>query len=335
VPLAAIYLVWLVAIGHQGGVIQSVTASEVVSFIATGIRAGFRQVGPSYWFGAPLIAAVLIAGFVLAFRQRSRSDLARLAGPFALLCGAVLVLGAAALQGRTVTGSAYARQSRYLSLVVAMSLPALAVATDAFTRSWRWLLPFAMALFLLAIPHNIREGRQSENLAPLYAATKRLVEVVPRTPKARRTPPQLQPDLYTAPNLTVGWLLSALDRHDLPAAGTIKPEELAAANFRLSFSQQVSRLPKTGCRLPLKPIVARFRRGDVMYVGRGPLAVIPASSLRVYPGLVFGLYQKTKLDTTNGNAIHILNPLGPVRLGPFDRSHRPYICLPERLWQGY
>ena len=45
-PLAAIYLVWLVAIGHQGGVVQSVTASEVVNFVATGLRAGFRQIGP-------------------------------------------------------------------------------------------------------------------------------------------------------------------------------------------------------------------------------------------------------------------------------------------------
>ena len=161
-PLAAIYLLWLVAIGHQGGVVQSVTASEVVNFVATGLRAGFRQMGASYWFGAPLLAVILIGGFVLATRQRPRADLAQLAGPFALLCGAVLLLGAAALQGRTVTGSSYARQSRYLSLVVAMSLPALAVATDAFTRIWRWLLPFAMALFLVAIPHNIRAGRQSE-----------------------------------------------------------------------------------------------------------------------------------------------------------------------------
>jgi hypothetical protein len=335
-PLSAIYLVWLVATGHQGGVIQSVSASEVVNFIAAGIRAGFRQMGPSYWFGAPLLAVVLIGGFVLATRQRPRSDLAQLAGPFALLCGAVLVLGAAALQGRTVTGSAYARQSRYLSLVVAMSLPALAVATDAFTRIWRWLLPFAMALFLVAIPHNIRAGRQSETLAPLYAATKRMVEVVPRTPKARRTPPQLQPDPYSAPDLTVGWLRSAFDDNKLPSAGKIKPKELAAANFRLSFLQQDSRLPaKADCRVPLRPVVARFRRGDVMYVGRGPLAVIPASTLRVYPGLVFGL-SKTKIDDpTHGVAIHILNPPGPVRLGPFDRSDRPRICLPERLWQGY
>jgi hypothetical protein len=159
---------------------------------------------------------------------------------------------------------------------------------------------------------------------------------VPRTPKARRTPAQLQPDLYSAPSLTVGWLRSAFDDHKLPNAGTIEPKELAAANFRLSFLQEDSRLPKADCRIPLKPVVARFRRGDVMYVGRGPLAVIPASTLRVYPGLVFGLSQKTKLDdTTNGVAIHILNPLGPVRLGPFDRSDRPRICLPERLWQGY
>jgi hypothetical protein len=330
-PLAAIYLVWLVAIGHQGGVVQSVTASEVSRFIATGIRASFREIGPSYWFGAPVIAAILIVGFVLATRQRSGVERAQLAAPLALLCGAVLVLAAAALQGRTVTGAAYARQSRYLSLVVALSLPALAIATDAFTRIRRWLVPFAMALFLLAIPHNIHAARASEKLAPLYAATRRVVEVVPHARAARRVPASLEPNQYTAPRLTVGWLLSAFDHHDLPGAGKIKPQELAAATFRLSFYEDDAPSPTVGCNTPLKPIIGRFQRGDTLYVSEGPLAIIPASQLDVFPGLVFGLYRKATSDPARGSAIHIVRAVGPAQLGPFDRRHRPRICLPERL----
>jgi hypothetical protein len=302
-----------------------------VSFVTTGVRAGFRQVGPSYWFGAWLIAAILVVGFVVATRQRTRAELAQLAAPVALLCGAILVLAAAALQGRTVTGAAYSRQSRYLSLVVAMSLPALAVATDAFTRIWRWLLPFALALFIFAIPHNIRTARESEKLAPLYAATRRVVEVVPHARKARTVPASLEPNQYTAPTLTVGWLLSAFDGHDLPDAGRIKPSELAAADFRLSFYEDDAPSPNVGCNTPLKPVVGRFIRGDVIYVSEGPLAIIPASQLDVYPGLVFGLYKKATFDPTSGSAIHILNQVGPARLGPFDRRLRPRICLPERL----
>jgi hypothetical protein len=330
-PLASIYVVWLVTIGHRGGVIQSVSASGVVDFITTGVRAAFRELGPGYWFGAPMLGAILVIGLVLATRQRTRPELAQLAAPVALLCGAVLVLAAAALQGRGVTGAAYARQSRYLSLVVAMSLPALAVATDAFTRIWRWLLPFALALFLLAIPHNIRAARESEKLAPLYAATRRVVEVVPHARRARTVPPSLEPNQYSAPTLTVGWLLSAFDHNKIPGAGKITPKELAAADFRLSFYEDDARAPKTGCNTPLKPVVARFERGDVVYVSRGPLAIIPASPLKVFPGLVFGLYKQATFDRSNGSAIHVLNQVGPARLGPFDKSHRPQLCLPARL----
>jgi hypothetical protein len=56
--------------------------------------------------------------------------------------------------GRAITGAS-PKATRYVHIVAASVLPALAVAAGAFVRRWRYLLPFAAALFLVGIPGNV------------------------------------------------------------------------------------------------------------------------------------------------------------------------------------
>ena len=159
-PLAAIYVVWFLAIGHNDGVTQAGSVSQIGGIVSGGLRNAFRVMAPRAWLGLPL-ALLLIGGFVLAARQRTRAGWAQLAVPFALLCGTVLLLASVASDHADVLGTkgaGFPRQSRYVSLLAALSIPALAVAADAIARLWKWLIPLAMALFLVRDPAQPRRG---------------------------------------------------------------------------------------------------------------------------------------------------------------------------------
>ena len=325
-PLAAVYLVWLVAIGHQGGVVESTGVFPIARFVWSGLAAGFRHLGPRSWFVIPL-TVILIAGFLLAaFRSRFRS--ARLAAPVALVLGAVLVLAAAAAQGRAGTGSAYANQSRYVSLVAAMSLPALAVAVDALTSRWRWLIPVGMAVFLVAIPSNIAFARRAEGrLVPLYVGTRLAVETVPRDGTARTVPPSVQPDPLTAPGLTIGWLLGAVARHDVPRPDEITVADRKAADFRLSFLQgdEDATPHNAGCRTLVRPIVTQLLKGDEVTFSGAAILVVPNGQgpFTLYPGPVFS-------PARFGTALHLVRSVGRVRISASDATTRPRVCINRR-----
>ena len=111
VPPAVCFLVWLVAIGHEGesGVSSHTSPGGVVRFVVEGLRGVFGALGPAAWFGAFLTIA-LVAGVALAASQRRASgELAQLAVPLALLAGTVVFLVVSAAGGHGNTGAADAR----------------------------------------------------------------------------------------------------------------------------------------------------------------------------------------------------------------------------------
>lgn len=320
-PLGAVYLAWFAIIGHNGGVTQARSPTRIATFVLDGLRGGFGKMGPFAWFGLPL-AAVLVVGFPLALRQRSPKNLGPLAVPFALMCGAVLLLvlvesdhGAVLASGSATT----ARLPRYLSLVAALSLPALAVAADAFARLWRWLLPIAMVMFLLGVPHSLSAARNFERVKrPLFAGTKLAVETVPRDPRAGTVPPALHPIWITAPDLTVGWLVGALAQHKIPPPDAMTPARLAEADFRLSFYQTATSAPEGHCPTLRGPMVIALARGDVIRVYGNALLLVPASHLPVWPGMVF--------DPAQGNSIRVTRHVGRVVLVPYHPQRPPRVC---------
>ena len=188
-PLAVIYLVWLLAIGHDDGVTQAGGISQIRGVVTSGLSNVFRTLAPTEWLWIPLVL-LLVGGFTLAAWQRTPARRAQLAVPFALIVGTLLLLGLVASDHAAVLytkGAAFPRQSRYVSLLAALSIPALAVAADAVARLRRGLIPLAMALFLFAIPHNATAARAPEKiLRPLYDGTRLAVETISRDPTARR-----------------------------------------------------------------------------------------------------------------------------------------------------
>src|SRR6185437_14546013 len=218
-PLGAIYLVWLVTIGHDDGVTQAGSLSQIGGIVSGGLRNAFRVMAFDSWFMWPLVA-LLVGGCILAARQRTRAGWAQLAVPLALLVGTFLLLASVASDHADVLGTkgaGFPRQSRYVSLLAALSIPAIAVAADALVRAWKWLLPLAMAMFLFAIPHNLQAAKSTERIKrPLFAGTRLAVEIVPRDPTAHDVPADLHPDILTATDLTVGWLLGALKDGKIP-----------------------------------------------------------------------------------------------------------------------
>jgi hypothetical protein len=146
VPLGALYLAWLLVIGRDGERLPPTrpTRTEIARFVALGVQATFGGLGPLPGIGVAL-AAILVVGSVLGARGAGAALRDRFAEPLALLAGAAIFLvitgygRAGKLFFNPGGGPENARASRYVYLVAAMVLPALAVAADSIIRRWRLL----------------------------------------------------------------------------------------------------------------------------------------------------------------------------------------------------
>ena len=154
-PLAAIYLVWFVAIGHDDGVTQAGSLSQIGGIVTGGIP----QRLPDDRRARPLVGAADDAAARRRVRAAARQRTKAGWGSSRCPLRAALRERVAPRVGRVRSRRRarherrrFPRQSRYVSLIAAMSIPALAVAADALTRAWKWLLPIAMAMFLVRDP---------------------------------------------------------------------------------------------------------------------------------------------------------------------------------------
>ena len=318
VPLAACYLVWLVAIGHGGYGGTHPTFHGVFGFVAIGLRASYREIGQIPGLGVTL-AVVLGAGLALAWNQRRDSaQRVALAAPVALLTGSVVFLAITAT-GRLILGSGTAGSSRYVYIVAAMTIPALAVAADAVTTRWRWFFPIAIVLFLVGIPANINALRDAERSQRAIAlTTRRMMLTLPRVPAATRVPRSLVPDPLTARQVTIGWLLDGVAQHRIPSPGTLSRLDRASDNFRLSFDQRPQASPTTSCFTLKRATRITLEPGDVIGLSGNVIRVLPASGQSSFlgPPLQFA---------PTGDPIAIVNAPGPVSLRPFFYPAR--ICI--------
>jgi len=317
-PLAVCFLVWLWAIGGDSYQNEHPSAADVYRFVSIGLRAAYSAMGRLPASGLAL-AIVLIAGTALALRQRVRSrELRGLAAPVALLTGSVVFL-AITSTGRLVNGVETARASRYLYLIAAMTLPALAVAADAFVRRWRALAPVAMALFLIGVPGNVRALVNSQHtMRPLYASTEEMFLALPRDPFAREVPRSLRPERVAASEVTIGWLLDLVAHHRIPAPHQTSTRTLESNRFRLSFDQEHASAPTTPCRALTRPFTIALRKGDIIGVHDQPLGIAPAGGLRlVGPPISF----RPGADLV----VEALRDTGPVRLGAAS-VRAPRVC---------
>ncbi len=268
-PLGALYAAWW--LHYSASSSTTVTkASVLVDWVRTGITAAFDGLGQVRFVGWA-IALMLAVGLVFAWRQYDRAERRRRGAAIsAMLIGAFGFLLISGIN-RAWTGVQFAASSRYLHVVVALLLPALAVAADALIRQWRVLAPFALILALVGVPGNVAATGKSFVGEKYFAGYEQMVRSLPRMTLATRVPRDLRPELVNAPFITVGWLLDAARSGRIPAPRASTPQEQLTNRLRLSL-EQLDEGTGTRC-VPVGPPVDRDVVAGESFVVRGAIAV--------------------------------------------------------------
>jgi hypothetical protein len=190
------------------------------------------------------------------------------------------------------------------------------------TRSRRWLVPIAIAFFLVGIPrslHNATNAQRSQ--AHLDAAVREVLLTIPRVPLAPHVPPAVTPEPYFAWRVTVGWLLDGVGRGRIPAPSEITPNDVASDNFRLSFLQERGDAPTTNCHVFRRATAVVLRHGDIIGLHDANARLAPAGvPLVIDPPYVIIPSSRMRLV--------VVRDLGRVTVAPIDdREPRPRICI--------
>ncbi|MDH4168390.1 MAG: hypothetical protein OEW42_02270, partial [Acidimicrobiia bacterium] len=197
VPLATIYLIWWFgyARSDEADALERGSPDQWVEFVWIGMKSTFAELGQLPLVGLGL-AVMLVVGMLLAWEPRRHlRPPAALAAPLAMLAGAVVFLFITAL-GRVasalgaldlVLGPEAGASPRYLYMVAALILPALAVAATASSRGRPMVLVAACLVFLVGIPGNIDALANPDGLSfddDVIAFNRNLVLSFPRSPVA-------------------------------------------------------------------------------------------------------------------------------------------------------
>ena len=258
VPLGVVYLLWLqfAPKGQDAGNYRSESPARVLKFVLIGIQAAFARLGHVPGVGIAL-GLVLVGGLVVLFRGRGlHTPLGPLAAPLALLAGALVFLIVTGVlrsgQGALLflangTGPERARDSRYVYVIAAMVLPALALAADALIRlKWQLAIPI-VAVLLVGLPGNIHQLMSPSEYFANSRAFRAWILEVPRLPYAEQLSgsQRLVPidgQRYAAEGLTFGWLIDSAGR--IPAPPALAPNVRATMVLRLFLLPKVVNTPR-------------------------------------------------------------------------------------------
>ena len=297
VPLAAIYVVWFAAIGHGGYTGEHGSTGDDFHFVRMIVTSTFGAVGHYGGLGW-LLGILLVGGLVLAWRGSPASERRQLwAAPFGLLVGALSLL---CITGYGRAGLAvFAEKSRYLYLLIAVVLPALAVAADAVMLRWRRIAPLVVVLLLVGVPGNINAILDYMNrpIVQNQAMYRRMFISLPHVKAATEVPRDTIPDQELAHFVTIGWLLDGAASGRIPKPKHISQADQAMDAIRLSFKQSPSsRRPGDVCAgLARRSLIFHLNRGQsFIVVARGkqvefaPAAPVTGAAYRFYPITVVG-----------------------------------------------
>jgi hypothetical protein len=306
VPLAIVYGLWW-AIAARGDYSSTGTVREVLDWIGAGLSRLFGALGSVTGLGW-LVAAVLVAGGVLALRQRGAVSLRReLAVPVGLLAGVVAFVAIAAID-RSGFGSNAARAGRYLHVTAALLLPALAVAIDALWTRWRVAGAVAFAVLLIGVPGNVGDARDYANRQRLIDdATRRIMLTVPRAPEAEAAPDELRPEPNRAPTVTLGWLRAGVASGRIPRGADPTAREAATNRLRLSVMELDERAERT-CPALRAPVDLELDEGQRIGIGGRVVVVLRDGRRAVSNPVGFGL------GMLNPSLAHTLVATAPVSI---------------------
>jgi hypothetical protein len=323
VPLGLIYTAWWLRYSH-GKYSFVGTARQIVDWSVTGAAGVFGALGSVRGVGWVLAAALVVGGVVAVRRSGIGATRTRLVLPTALLIGAIAFLVIAAFD-RSGVGASGARASRYLHIVAALVLPAVAVAIDALFDRWRVVGVVAMAALLVGIPGNVAQARDFARQQRVVAdATRHIMLSIPRDPLARSAPRALRPEPNRAPTVTLGWLQSGVASGRVPKTRPSTPKETLGNRLRLSLMELDQRSGQA-CRPLLAPVVLHLTTGARVGIV-GKVAVILLDGARGQSGVVpFGVGM---LNPAPGHTLVTVSGPLTIRIargGPTGSVH-PALC---------
>jgi hypothetical protein len=266
VPLAAVFLAWSAGYGRKAHVTFDRTA--FVHSVRIAVSGTFRALG-QVPFAGWVLAVVLIAGLALAWRDTPRAERQmRFGVAVSMLVGALAFVTIIAVT-RGGLSRKFLASSRYLYVIAAMLLPALAIGCDAIVRRRRVFAPLVFVLLLVGIPGNI--SRTSSNVHPsFYRAQKGVITSLAGMALARQTPRSLRPTQSFAAEVTVGWLVDGVADGRIPTSKST-PLEYADNTLRLSL-EQLDGPSRSSCVRIRRPLERRLATGGFIDV-RGTVGV--------------------------------------------------------------
>jgi hypothetical protein len=282
-PLALVYVAWWWT-NAKNVAHDPVTVRKAASFSLAAVREGFSGISQVPGIGL-LLAAVTLAGLVLAWRHVGAADVRRrAAGPAGLLFGLAVFVGLTAWS-RANFGTAFAAQSRYIYIVAALALPAVAVAFDTLVRRWAILIPFAFALLLVGVPRNLDISWNQTGAGRGEASSKDVYLAFAQLPEAAGADDWIRPDPNLAPALTLGWLRAGISTGRVPAPESSSPDVIAEARFRLSLQMTPISKRLTDCIPVEKDQTVHLEQGQA--VGIRNTVRVADSGAEGVPPLVF------------------------------------------------
>ena len=289
-PLGAAYLLWaeLAPKGQPTSNYRSDSVMQVVRFAWSGASGTFARLGQVPGVGIAL-ALVLVGGcFVLIRSREAREPRGRLAVPVALLAGGMLFLLVTGV-ARAGQGGLRARESRYLYMVAAMALPAVALAADALISRRRQLAVPIVVLLLLGLPGNVHRladtgsVRQFEN-AKLTRSELLALGRLPMADQLRDShlPVTVQNPRYAQEGLTYAWLVKGVESGRIPAPAERGKFQDPTDVLRFFL---VPTAPRRAVTCGPGPTIRVLERGQTVTIERGNVFVTYApldatSSLR-------------------------------------------------------
>lgn len=241
VPLGLVYLVWM-----QLEDVKTVfrvddrpfTPHAYYVWMKNAAIGLFDALG-HFWPLGLLLASVLIVGVLSGSRAAgAASFFRRSAVPTAMVIACILSMTSAA-PSRFFVGADTSTAGRYIGVMAALVLPAVAVGAEELVRRWSSLLMPILALFIVPIPFNAMSFGQTPLLTPRYFTNERnFLSGLPQEALVRQVPSwvAVNGSILGQPDMTVGWLLQASANGELPPAVPLDSLERFMLPYQLGIA---------------------------------------------------------------------------------------------------
>ena len=237
-PLAAIFLVWY-ALARPSERDDWASVRVLVKWMRDSAIAGFEGLG-RWTVLSVALAVLLVVGLALRWATTSGAVRRRWFGaPIGLLLGAVAFSAASGLLRASGPGPG-ARSSRYVYLLAALVLPALAVAAHAVIQRWRATGPIIALLLLVPIVPNLDGFEPRVWDGRYFDGRRELLLALAYDPRLDQVPGELQPDpgIFAFYQVDVDYLRSARAEGRLPSRPErFRPEVELEATLLLGLKQ--------------------------------------------------------------------------------------------------